>query len=309
VTTTGGANLLKGNGPTATGTHAFLPVGAQATGVASHLQERVDAKAAAEQSHELSAWAWGYMRAHPGRTLGLFARKLLLMFNAYEWGIRDQFYFVREIVPVPLRALIPFWAIVPLGLAGAFLLAGDWRRVGLLYAVILVQVASFVLIFVLARYRLVMLACLIPFAAWLVLRLVEWARAGNHRRLVGASALVVLFAAIGALRFEGLPRRHGFADQYLFVADHYLEQGRLELACEAYREAAAGSWVDPRRDETQRWRALYKLAETQIELQRLDAARADLDQLSAEIDRAYPGLDHPLEPRVRELYERASMVE
>lgn len=308
VTTTGGSNLLKGNGPTATGTHAFLPQGAQATGMAAHLEGRVNPQAAAAQSRALADWAWTHMRTHPGRALQLFGKKLLLLFNAHEWGIRDQFHFVSRLVPFLRWGLLPFWAIVPLGLVGALVTLRAWRRVGLLHAVILVQIVSFVLIFVLARYRLVLVACLMPFAAWLILRCIEWVRDRQVRPLALALAGVLLLFAVGSIRFADLPSEAGFADQWAFVAGVYREQGRLEQAVEAYEAANVESWIDTRRNDA-RWKAWIGLAETQIALSRIAEAQENLDRLSLEMQGMYHAPQpHPYEKRIRELREQTGML-
>jgi 4-amino-4-deoxy-L-arabinose transferase-like glycosyltransferase len=307
VTTTGGANLLKGNGPTATGSHAFLPLGAQATGVAAHLAGRVDPVASAAQSRELSAQAARYMLDHPSRALALFGKKLLLLFSAYEWGIRDQFHFVARLVPILRWALLPFWAVVPLGLVGAAVAVGEWRRFGALQAVILAQIASFVLIFVLARYRLVLVACLLPFAGWLLQRLVDWARARRLRPLVGAGVGLLVLFTVGGLRYDEPSRGQGFADQWYFVGRVLAAEGELERAADAFESASKAVWIDPRSATESRWRALVAEAATRIELGQVASATEALDRLDREIGRAYP-LGHPLDERIGQLRQRARML-
>jgi len=308
VTTTGGSNLLKGNGPTATGTHAFLPRGAQATGMAAHLEGHVDPRAAVEQSRTLSDWAWTHMREHPGRTLQMFGKKLVLLFNAHEWGIRDQFHFVNRFVPLLRWGLLPFWLIVPLGLVGALAALRAWRQVGLLHAVILVQIVSFVLIFVLARYRLVLVACLMPFAAWLILRCLEWARERCVRPLALALAAVVLVFAVGSIRFADLPAQSGFADQWAFVAKVYRQEGRLEEALLAYEAAFGETWIDQRRGDA-RWNTRIGMVETQIALGRRAEALWNLERLSFEIEVLHEvQRPHPYEKRIAELQKQAGML-
>jgi tetratricopeptide (TPR) repeat protein len=268
----------------------------------------VNSQAAAAQSRALADWAWTHMRTHPGRTLQLFGKKFLLLFNAHEWGIRDQFHFVSRFVPLLRWGLLPFWAIVPLGLVGALATLRAGRRVGLLHAVILVQIVSFVLIFVLARYRLVLVACLMPFAAWLILRCIEWVRDRQVRPLALALACVVLLFGVGSIRFADLPSGNGVADQWAFVAGVYREEGRLEQAVEAYESANRESWIDTRRSDA-RWDAWIGLVETQIALNRIAEAQENLQRLSSEIQRFYPALHpYPYEERIRELREQTGML-
>jgi hypothetical protein len=102
----------------------------------------------------------------PARALALGAKKLLLFANAIELANRDRYYFARRYSPLLQLPLPSFGLIASLGLAGA---AFAWRRrprTALVYAFLAVQVASYVIVFVLARYRIVAAAalCLSPVA-------------------------------------------------------------------------------------------------------------------------------------------------
>lgn len=258
VTSTGGANLFKGNGPTANGTHAFLPPGVQATGILAHRLGQVDPARSVAETRELSRMAREYVLAHPWRSVKLWVKKLLLLFNHRELGIRDSYSFVRETqVPLLRYPLLAFWAVAVPGLAGA-VRPGAGRRGEILYAVAAVQVASFVIVFVLGRYRLVLVACLMLFAAHLIRRI----RA--HARL--RAAVAVLAAALVFLPFPEFPRGRGWADQYAFVARRAEERGDWEAAVRAWESALDADWTDWRRIEGSR---------AQVE-ERLGAARAAL---------------------------------
>jgi hypothetical protein len=165
-----------------------------------------------------------------------------------------------------------------------------------------------VLIFVLARYRLVLVACLMPFAAWLILRGVSWARERDVRPLALALACVLVVFAVGSVRFADLPHGLGFADQWAFVAQTYAREGKLEQAAEAYESALREDWIDSRRAQAERWKVWTLLVETQIALGRITQARGSLAELSSEVRTFRLGPEHPIVERIRELQERTSML-
>jgi hypothetical protein len=182
-----------------------------------------------------------------------------------------------------------------------------WRRFGALQAVILVQVASFVLIFVLARYRLVLVACLMPFACRLMLRGAAWVRERRAAPLAAALAGLVLLSFIGGLRYAAPQRGEGFADQWLFVGQVQAADGDLERAGSAFEAASEADWIDPRGANESRWRALVALAATRVEQGRREDALQTLDLVSREIRRDYP-LGHPMDERIGQLRDRAHML-
>jgi len=217
VTTTGGRNLLKGNGETADGSHVFLPGAEQGTKLTVYLRHGVDNQKAVQEGREMTAKAVGVMLENPLRTLGLFAKKFFLFFNAIELGIRDQYYFAKNAFPMLRLPWIGFGLLVPFGIAGFVL---SWRRknrLGLIRGLLGVQVASFVLVFVLARYRLVAVACLALFASWMLFEI----EASIGRRKWGRSAGALLLTAAAAVFVNwpatGFSTDRGWGDQYEFL--------------------------------------------------------------------------------------------
>jgi tetratricopeptide (TPR) repeat protein len=151
-----------------------------------------------------------------------------------------------------------------------------------LYALFGVQLVSFVGVFVLARYRLVAVTCLILFASWELLRWLDAAR----RRAPSALATGVAVALVAAL-FVKLPRAdlsrdRGFALQHEKLGDWYAISKQPDRALVAYREALAADWqgLDPalKRGET-----LLRMARVQMSSGDAASARATLDGLLAEL--------------------------
>ena len=303
LTTTGGNNFLKGNGPDSTGTHVFLPHRAP-VGLRAHFEKTVDPGEAVRQSKLLRNEAWQQMLSRPVRTVGMFAKKFLLFLNGKELAIRDQYYFARTQLPLLRWPLLSFWFVVPLGLAGICFSRFRWRELGVLWAVLAVQAVSFVLIFVLARYRMVAVACLLPFAAKQIQDLVGSFRAGEWRKLGGPALLLAVFTGVAFVPFSEFPRDRGFADQYKFVADHHLRRGNYDLAAGEYRKAIDSDWQDPRRTQLLRWECMLRLAQSEIPLGRNEDARRTLEGLLDELQADPSAADSAFELLVRRLLEQ-----
>jgi tetratricopeptide (TPR) repeat protein len=108
----------------------------------------------AERSSFWLAEGVGWIRQNPGEWAGQTARKLRSYFGAYEVPDNIDFYTYRRTAPILRLPLPGFGTVVPLALVGAWLAwpLGGWPRS--LVVVLAIYVASVVLFFVLARYRL-----------------------------------------------------------------------------------------------------------------------------------------------------------
>jgi len=254
VATTTGSNLLKGNGQTAN----------------------------VEQSHALTAVANRYMLAHPIRASSLFGKKLLLFLNARELGIRDQYAFMRLHNPLLKWPLLAFWFVVPLGLTGLVYSLRDRKQLAMLYALVGVQIASFVFVFVLARYRLLFVALLAPFAAQQLLWLAGRVKEAAWDRVALSGAVLSAFVALTFLPFPEFPRDRGFADQHRFVADSYRTEERYAEAVVEYRAALETDWQDPRRRLHLRRESMLLLVQSLVAAGRDEEAAAALQELADE---------------------------
>lgn len=243
VTTTGGRNLLKGNGPHANGTHVFFPDNMKRSGLANYFSGGVPARYAVEEDRRMRAAAREHMARHPGRAVALLLKKTMLFFNANELAIRDNYYFAMRYSSLLRAPLLGFGVMVPIGLV-AFCFA--WRRHPLawvLYGALGAQLASYVPLFILARYRMVAVACLLPIAAWGVVATVGLLRERRWRALAGLAAAWLLAFGFVHLRFPEFPRERGFADKWRRIGNQALEEGDLDTAVSAYEKALASDWL------------------------------------------------------------------
>lgn len=200
-----GANFFIGNHAGASGLYDPLPGG---RGGIRH--ERRDAEAVAEAAAgrrltpaEVSAWwlerALADVRADPEAWAALSARKAMLVWQARELIDTEGIELSRDRSRLlgTLGAVYHFGVLLPLAATGCWLTRRRWRRLWLLYAVILVVAASVALFFVTARYRYSMVPALAVLAGAGVVELVRRARERQGRPFAaafGAGALALLLA-------------------------------------------------------------------------------------------------------------------
>jgi 4-amino-4-deoxy-L-arabinose transferase-like glycosyltransferase len=95
----------------------------------------------------------------------LFLKKIFLFFNTYEWPQDLNVYFMTKILPVLKLAFVHFGFVVPVGVAGIFFM-GNIRKNFLFYSFVFIQFLWVVLFFVVDRFRLPFVACLMIPAAF-----------------------------------------------------------------------------------------------------------------------------------------------
>jgi tetratricopeptide (TPR) repeat protein len=172
--------------------------------------------------------------AQPGAEARLLWRKLLLAWNGYEVPDNyDQAYFARE--SWILRGYLPgFLWIAPLAALGFALSIREWRRSGLLHLFVLAYLLSLLALYVTSRYRLPILAGLIPLAAHGAVRLADMVRRRAWRRVVPSGALVAGVFLVGSLE---LVEPQGFAKEETELATFYADRGDTEAAERAFERA------------------------------------------------------------------------
>lgn len=251
LTTGGGINFYIGNNPRSNGYYSVpfyrgTPLG----GDPEVQRERMHQLASAESKRELSpsevsdfwfARGLEHIRRDPGQWAALSWRKFLFFWNKYERASVESLYFHRRfpgILPLPL---LTFGFIAPLGLLGIFLTRGRWRRLWLLYGGLLAYLASAIVFYVLARYRLPAVAFLIPLAGASLTSLLKLLRDGRRSELVlMIAALFMLALLVNTTVAVDTPS--GRAGQLSRLGIVYAGQGEREKARAAFLEALT---VDP----------------------------------------------------------------
>ncbi|MFN8179859.1 MAG: tetratricopeptide repeat protein [bacterium] len=146
--------------------------------------------------HRASEW-W---RAHPGDGLRLTARKLIFFFSGIEFSNnRDDRMFFETFAPIGRPALLLYYVLMPLALAGAVFL---WRtgRPGARVMVLLVAsyAATVVAFFVADRYRLPLRPLFSVFAALGAFEIVDRLRRGGRFAWLPAAGVLAFGLVVNA---------------------------------------------------------------------------------------------------------------
>lgn len=281
-----GPNFYMGNNPRATGLPRPLRMGRD-----NPRFERRDAVVLAERARgrelspgEVSAhWtgrALDYVRSRPLDWLGLMGRKLLLFWNDVEIGDTEDLYTHAEHSPVlrVLSTVFRFGLLAPVAILGVWITRREAHRLWPFWLAPLVYMASVLLFFVFARYRLPVVPFLALFAGAGIVRARGWLRSASGKETAACAGVVLASgvlcfwpavpveqlrsgtrASIGAALerrsdLEGAVEQYrralelnpGNATAHFYLATALQRQGRLEPALERYRRALE---LEPERPE------------------------------------------------------------
>ncbi|MBX7167022.1 MAG: glycosyltransferase family 39 protein [Pirellulales bacterium] len=242
-----GPNFYIGNRAEANGTYDSLRPGR-----GDPRFEREDARQLAERAagHELTPaeisryWlhrAISDIGAAPGRWCSLLWRKWLWTFNGHELIDSESLYTHARYSRV-LGLLSPVWhfgTLTPLALAGIWFTRRAYRRLAVLYLVILGMAAAVALFYVFARYRYPLAPALTLFAAAGGVTLVERVRS-LQAWPIWETATGVALGLLGLVFCNvpvDLPRFDDDAVTLFNVGTELSGQGRLDDAVKLWRAA------------------------------------------------------------------------
>jgi len=237
LTSNAGRNLFIGNNPTANGSFRFYPAEVTLYHYMRGLDRRPGVGKPSERSRRYVTSVKQFVSREPLREAGLLLRKLRLFFNAVEVGINDHFYFARRYSTVLRSPLLSFGIVVPLGLTGLVFALGRWREHLLFIVFIASQVAAFTIMFVLGRYRVVAVACLMVLAAAQITWWISWVRQRRFGRLAGSAVVLALATVLVHTPIDGFTTTRGLGQQFAQVGHTYLAWEQYDQAIEAYHKA------------------------------------------------------------------------
>jgi hypothetical protein len=188
------------------------------------------------------------MAQNPGATGMLWAKKVGLLFSSGERGIRDNYNFVRKRLRVLRLPWLGFGLIAIFGVLGTTLRRPNSDQI-LVLGIIATQVASFMLIFVLGRYRMVLAACLLPFAFQALYEL--YSRTATRPTYIRYALTVLATCIVVYWPYKPFTPEDGYADQHKYLGDYYQERGRIKRARHHYNRALNNPWLDPKRASRQ----------------------------------------------------------
>lgn len=300
----GGPNFYMGNQPAADGTWQVPDLGfRQRADNPDEMQRQFEAAAERATGRELrpsevsAYWmARGVdeVRKDPLRWVALELRKLALHFNAYEvWNIRS--FEISQASSWVLRLpLATLGLVAPLGLLGLLLSLARWRELVVLYGGMLAYLASSLLFFVLARYRIPGMVLLMPFAGFAVVRIADAVRRREGRWLAPSGVALALLAVFVHLPLESSAGRMHMA--WYNLGNQYRELERWDEAIAAYQTSlrlvpdaistrnnlALAYELAGHRDEAIRgWQEVRDLARRSGDRLRVERAERHLEALAA----------------------------
>ena len=144
-------------------------------------------------------WMAASRAALAGQTVRGYAELLWRKWDrAWHWfeiPNNENFYYARTRVPVLQWLPVTCWLISPLALIGLVLGAGRLDRAWPLYVLVATTVAALVAFYVLGRFRVALVAAVIPFAALTIVDMARWGRAALIGRTVAAGAALALLGS------------------------------------------------------------------------------------------------------------------
>lgn len=246
TTAQAGPNFFIGHNPRANGTYVGLPfVRADATHEQDDFKQEAEKRmgrrlAPAEVSRYWLNQGVEFIKNNPLADLMLTGRKLLLFLNFYEMPDNLNMYFqkrysgVLQVLPTHFGMLAPFFLLGLLGMLSE-------RRLPALivFSVQVVYIASVIIFYVLARYRMAAVPLFCLSAGYGLFMLQNQFRMAQWRRL-GASLLVVAvgFWLSNLQMFKPLDFTHSYYDEGVA----YEMKGAPGKAISSYEAALA---IDP----------------------------------------------------------------
>lgn len=125
--------------------------------------------------------------------LGLLWKKFTVMWGWYEIPNVVNFYYYRLYSPTLRHLPVTFLIVAPLGIIGLLLALPRWRACWPLYLLCAAHLIPLMIIQTLSRYRIPLMAAMIPFAAYTLGSAIEGVRTRN-RRTIGLVAVTLLLS-------------------------------------------------------------------------------------------------------------------
>jgi hypothetical protein len=162
------------------------------------------------------------------------------LWHWYAIPNNENFYYMRMQLPALAWLPVTFWFCAPLALVGLVLGAKQFRDAWPLYLLVVSSVVPMVIFYVLARFRIALVAALIPFAALTLVQTVEWVRARRQAPAAMSLACVVLIAGWTGRPLGGHQFLIRMADWILPYSVYY--QPRVYSALDARDWSGAAAW-------------------------------------------------------------------
>ncbi|MBM3332568.1 tetratricopeptide repeat protein [candidate division WOR-3 bacterium] len=218
-----GTNFVIGNNPNSDGVSAIVP-GTRGSWWGGYDDVKRLAEEAlgrqlkgAEIDRYWMAKGFEFWRQQPGKALGLLLRKTFLWFAGFEVGNETDLYAVKRYSFINYlffnsRFLkFPFGILLPLALAGVWLMRREWRRFLPLYLFFGAYSLSFIFFFVTSRYRTPMVPLVAILAAAGITGLIRPIRGRGIAAIIAVVGFLLLNANVGVAGRVSSPDQSHFA--------------------------------------------------------------------------------------------------
>jgi len=178
------------------------------------------------------------IKTHPSvfSYITLLSKKFALVFHWYEFPNNKNFYYYRIHAPLLRATFINWLLIAPFALVGLLFAIYNKKKLWPIYLLIVMHLMLLVFFLVLSRYRIPMLAAMIPFAAYALISIFENMKPNPKISIVLSGGTVVLFVWVGRDLPEGITkiRAMDYHQPYLYyyepMINDYLEKGDKQSA-------------------------------------------------------------------------------
>jgi 4-amino-4-deoxy-L-arabinose transferase-like glycosyltransferase len=171
------------------------------------------------------------LKTHPdlGSYLKQLWGKFAMLWHWYEVPSNENFYYSRLHSGVLRYLPVTFFLLAPLSLVGLALAAGRRRPCGPLYLAVVCNLVNLLFSLVISRYRLPLVALLLPFAALALVQISEWLWA---RRWALSATAVAALVALSWWTMRPLPGQHPLIRPMDYRAAYFYYDGLVQQAVE-----------------------------------------------------------------------------
>jgi len=243
IASQGGINFYIGNNENADGYTALLPGFGhnwQYSDAEYEAAVHLGKKPGEVKPSEVSSYYYGkavkYILSSPGHFIRLIIKKLYLFWNRFEISNNNNLYFLIDYIGLSFYPLFLFAILSPLGLAGSILCFFKGRRYWLFPMLIFGYMATVVMFFVTARFRLPIVPLLTIMASFTIYEIVAAFKDKRYKYAWGLLGSVIIIAIFTSTNFYGHHDRSTAMANYS-LGNMALKKGDYETARLHYNQA------------------------------------------------------------------------